>query len=162
MLGSVPHLLELLEQASCTRHTTTTRNYEASSRSQAFYRSSLVPHPSASTSVVVSATPMLQVVDPTGNERWEDATSHAMECIEEMKSINYSSGYLKECTRLLLKSEGTGCVLRALSPLMRSRFCCENSGGLPPQEQLLQSLKHIWMLLLPRLWQALLRDACCA
>jgi len=104
---SMPHLLELLEKASCTRCTTSTGNNEASSRSHAFYRFSLVPPlPHTGLSAAAgSSNPMLQVVDLAGNERWEDATSHDMECIQEMKAINFSLGCLKECTRLLLKGD---------------------------------------------------------
>jgi hypothetical protein len=104
---SMPHLLELLEKASCTRCTSSTGNNEASSRSHAFYRFSLVPLlPHTGLSVAAgTSNPMLQVVDLAGNERWEDATSHDMECIQEMKAINFSLGCLKECTRLLLKGD---------------------------------------------------------
>jgi len=119
-VSSKPHLLQLLEQASWARRTTTTRSNEASSRSHAFYRFSLVPQPShggRGDTAPAHSISMLQVIDLAGNERWEDASSHDMECIQEMKAINYSLGCLKECTRLLLKGDGTGYV-----PFRRSKL----------------------------------------
>ena len=107
-ISSLTQLQTLLRQAYSSRCKSPTQSNDDSSRSHAFYRiylSRAQIHEIDPGSKPIDNTNrcMLQIVDLAGNERWEDATGHTTERIQEMKSINYSLGCFKECARMLLK-----------------------------------------------------------